>query len=654
MLDLRINGQSLELRKQGSEIKYTMQIADIFNIASFHASYTNSFSIPKTPNNIKIFEFLGIAGDTSTIPYNKIPATLTSQGFPIIKSGWLQVKSSEEEYKISIVDGIIDFFKAIENKTLGVDLDLSVFDHDKNLSTVFSSFDNDDYKYIVADYNGKNEGTVEEETGINIDYLVPCFSVKKLWDIIFETFDYTYNESSIPFINGLYVTYPKPPIESFEPELVAQASKGSFNSSTFADWNGLKYSPGNEFWDDVDLGEFSNNWQYVIPENGTYVFTATTESYGRYGGWRQPFTNNGVPIGDPVWFETPQPIRLILMVNGEIEINISTSPSNEVQLITTPLPLIAGDVVQVRIAGNPTFEFSNEYFPLIEIRHNSTTFEVSQYTLGEVSLQNAFKEFQIKDFIKEILWRTGLTPIIDQDEKHLDFIKLSDRLNFSNAIDWSDKYVKRTKELYTQGDYAQQNSFQLKHNNPDDMRGDGYLQVNNRNLPDKKTLVTSKIYAPELDGFVFHNYTGTIELRSDVFRIWDREASVNANDEVEVKYKGLSNRFYFLRYENKTGSYRLLSEVLQTSGMTSDIPFVSISETMFDELVFSNYKDFEGVLFNFRAHDIEVALSLTDILSIDMTKPYYFKQEGQYYMLNRLAFQEGQNSTGEFIRINKL
>ena len=40
-------------------------------------------------------------------------------------------------------------FKAIENKTIGNDLDLTNFEHEKTLSTVINSFTNDYYNYII-------------------------------------------------------------------------------------------------------------------------------------------------------------------------------------------------------------------------------------------------------------------------------------------------------------------------------------------------------------------------------------------------------------------------------------------------------------------------------------------------------------------------
>lgn len=653
MVELIINGKNVELKRNGSGIKYNMQIADVFDIASVSSSYTNSFSIPKTPNNTKIFEQLGLVGDTSSIPYTRVPVILKSNGFDIIPTGWLSVMNTSDEYKVNIINGMIDFFKDIENKTMGKDLDLTVFDHEKNISTVIASFSNEYYKYIIADYNGKNIGILPDDIfGINIDYLVPCFSVKKLWDIIFNTFEYTYNETDLEFINGLYITYPKPPQENAEPELLAEANKGNFNTQSFINWNGYKYAPSTEFWTSVVTGSFTNNWTYEITETGSYVFEVTTEAYARYMRM----------VSIPGFGNAPEyvnaPAFVSIVINGEIENTISTNALTPVTMNYTT-PLNAGDVVQVRILVDPVLNVSSgNPYNIYELRHNSTNFKIYGVNLGDVSLTNAFKDFSIKEFIKEILWRTALTPVIDSYTNHIDFVPLSYRLDFNNAIDWSDKYVKRVDESYTISSYAQSNVFKLKHNNEDDLRGDGYLYVNNRNLEDEKIIVNSKIYAPEPLGFEFESVSGATKINTDLYRVWEREAGTNSQNEIVINYKGLSNRFYFLRLNtaNATGTdvFRLVSEELQAYDDVQSLPYATNEETLFDELVFKNYKEYEGILYNVRVHKIQLAITESDILTLDMTKPYYFIQEGQYYLLNKLPYEEGKITVGEFIRINKL
>lgn len=204
MVELIINGNQIELPK-GTTIKYSKQISDIFDIAKVSCSFTSSFSFDKTPVNTQAMQQLGINGDSSAIPYQKNTSQLKANGFDLISKGWYLPDNTIDRYSGSIIDGMIDFFKAIENKTMGKDLDLSNFNHEKLLNTVISSFTNNYYKYIIADYGGKNLF----ESGINIDYLAPCFSVRKLWELIFSTFGFKCDYTNLSYLDGLFLTYPK-------------------------------------------------------------------------------------------------------------------------------------------------------------------------------------------------------------------------------------------------------------------------------------------------------------------------------------------------------------------------------------------------------------------------------------------------------------
>jgi len=227
MVELIVNDNLIELPKN-TNIKYTKQISEIFDIASVACSFTNSFEFDKTPSNSQAMQFLGISGDGSTVPYNKNNSLLKVNGFDLVSKGWFDVGETTETYKGAIINGMIDFFKAIENKTMGNDIDLHNFNHEKLLATVVASFTNEYYQYIVADYGGKNIF----ENGINIDYLTPCFSVKKLWELIFSTFGFNCDYTNLGYLDGLYLTYPKDLAEQQQDELVAQLTRNFFKDES--------------------------------------------------------------------------------------------------------------------------------------------------------------------------------------------------------------------------------------------------------------------------------------------------------------------------------------------------------------------------------------------------------------------------------------
>lgn len=637
MVELTAGEYSLELASKVAPVKYTRQIADVFDIANVANSFTTPTGIPKTPNNTYALQQLGIVGDSSNSPYEKIPSTLKNHGFSLIQSGWLSVKETSNEYKISVLDGMIDFFKEIENKTMGVDLDLTNFNHTKDIDSVVASFTNDFYKYLVADYNGKVEAEFSGLVGINIDYLAPGFSMRKLLDLVMATFGYTFDMANLESINDKYITYPKAPAETVTDDLVATLNKGLFVKPPQNIGGGLVSVPSEYFWDSETIveGSLLNDWRYVIPESTGYKITISTEMYARY----QSFSS-----------EAYLPMTVQVIKNGTTLISIQSNPYDAVVSETSVYATI-GDIIEVKYFRQSGIVDGRT---LTEIHHNSTELKVFKTNQGEVSLTEAFKDFQIKDFFKDILWRTSTTPIINPTTKHINFVTVSERLDFANSKDWSDKFIVRKKEVYINGSFSQKNILRHKHNDENDQSYDGYMYVNNKNIDAERVLIESKYYAPENVITTFKNIAETQNVKTKKFTIWERDVKESADGVVEVDYKGLNNRFYVLSLrQSPESSWRLVSEEVAGSTTVTGFPYADTEGTTFDQIVEDKYADYNSILNNFRAHDIELALGLEDFLSMDLTVPYYFEQEAGYYIVNKISYQDGQESLAECVRINK-
>lgn len=633
MAELTANGRSLDMPRN-TEIKYTKQIADVFDLSVVSSSFATSFDLPKTPENTQALQQLGIVGDVSTVPYSKVVSTLSDNGFPLIKSGWLNVKSTDDKYKVSVIDGMIDFFKAIESKTMGSDLNLSIFEHEKNLETVIDSFDNPNYKYAIADYNGR----VFFEEAINIDYLVPSFNMGVLFKIVMDTFGFSFSNLNIEELNDFYLTYPKDPAEDITTELIATLNKGYFTGNP-VNYDGTNsWIPSQRFWDSstVTEGTLLENWRYVFPEDSDYNIELSNESYAMY--------TRG--LGFPYRYRST---RIDLVINGNV---IKTLLSNPFEPIEDSLRSFrsAGDVLEFRMYA-PKVSSDNLY--LTEIRHNSTELKVTKTSQGSINLQNAFKDFLIKDFIKECFWITAVTPIIDNVNNHISFISLENRIDFSRAIDWSDKFIKRTNESYNSG-YAQKNVFKHKYNDTNDISSDGYLYSDNKNAPDQKIIVTSKLYAPEEVLTIFSSIgEGIKSFYTRKFRIWNTEVKESSEGVQEIEYKGLKDRFYLIKIKtSETASWPLTSIINNQSETVLNVPYADIEGSTYSQIVPKKYAPYNRVLNNFRSLDIDLAVSINDYLSLDLTRPYYLRQEAAYFMFNRLNYQSGKVSSGEFIKIN--
>lgn len=643
MVELIINNNLIDLPKS-TNIRFTKQISDIFDIANVAVSYTTSFEFEFTPANTQAMQFLGIPGDRSYVPYQRNSARLKVDGFDLISDGWFIPLSTKENYKGNIYDGMIDFFKAIENKTIGRDLDLSNFNHEKLVSTVAASFTNEYYNYIIGDYGGKN---VYLE-GINIDYQAPSFSVRKLWELIFSTFGFNCDYTNLSYIDGLYITYPKDTAEGQVNELIFTGIKNAYITNQYTVNAGIGEPSSQYNWNSTIIEEGSlqpDNWRYNIPETNSYFFELSIEQYAIFR--RPQYKNENVAT------------RIDILKNGVIvgsilsdyEANFDGSERN----IEFNLSCDAGDVISVRTYVPASLSFRGRDYRLLEFRLNLLNFNISKTDLGTTNLENEFKDFGIKDFIKEILWRTALTPVFNKNTNTVEFKTISSRISFSNAQNLSDYFVSRDGgETYTNG-YAQKNIFALKRNDDTDLTGDGYLYVPNKNIDDEKTLANSKIYAPDKK-LVTEAF---FSIKSNQYKIWQFEITQdNATEESVIKYKGLSGRFYFIRKQIQTLSdgsdYKLISEKLNDNIYVPWIPVAINTDTLFEESIYNYYAEYQKIFDNFRIHNVNLALSVDGFNAFDLTRPVYIKQENAYYICNKISFQEGENSTAEFIKINNL
>lgn len=79
MVTVRIDSTGEELDVIGN-VAFVKQVNDIGDITKATSSYTWQLTFPKSPRNTTILKGLGIAGSTSTIPYDKIVCQILYNG----------------------------------------------------------------------------------------------------------------------------------------------------------------------------------------------------------------------------------------------------------------------------------------------------------------------------------------------------------------------------------------------------------------------------------------------------------------------------------------------------------------------------------------------------------------------------------------------
>lgn len=612
---LYINGQELKL-KPSSPLAYTLQVNDISGVANRQASFTRTISIPKCPENNQILSFLGVAGNQSISPYIKNKINYYVGNDCIIYEGWgVITETTDVDYKLNIYDGVIDLFKAIENKTLD-QLNLTEINHDKSLSGVTYTWDNDlNYKYILADYNGKLKYSGDT---INIDYLVPSVKVSYLWNKIFSNYNMTYEGSvfSSDDFQNLWMTYPKgtftllPEVDFFESsDINFLTNAGADSKRRFITYNTYTSTSGTSV---------INNVHVQVPVDGNYRIKITGNFKYRSNPYNvKTYTTLHVQYNyDP----TTNPDTVGLGVSTALSSPLAYGTQFDYNFIK---PLNSGDSICLIVASSS---------PLISDDGSELNVEVTKIDNSAIDFNEALSQFKVTDFLKEILWRYSLTIFKDKFTNNYKFLTLDERISTADKVDWSDKFQRVKSEKYIYGDYAQKNNIRHKYNDENSNYNDGSIFVLNENLDDEKNIIESKIYTPEKE-----LNTSELPFESHIYKLWNKE--VNENEGVqEVEYKVLDKRFYFLKSQDYTFSSPVSvgSEALIESTTATTAPIESYSGVSFNEVVTNYYSQIGNIISTANITTAEFNLSSTDIATFDFKKQYFIEQLGSYFLVNKI------------------
>ncbi len=673
MVELRINGEITDLPNDVN-IKHTLQVHDIADVSSVNASYTNSFKLKKTPTNTQIMQGLGMTGDKSLIPYLKTRADLLENGISLIFNGWLNVKNTNDEYNVSVIDGIIDFFKALDNTKFGTNITLPELNHQKSIQTIIDSLNSEYYRYLINDYGGLNNiaGSIISEYFTNIDYQIPSARVKYIWNRIFDTLGFTYSGTIFEnedFQNA-WVTFPKTnSVPTYQPlqEYTKETIEASFWNNIDGNLELVGFFGANNFlWDSITVinpGYISiSTTQFRLPEtnilqtdNFRFSFSFSAETEYNLGMDQYPLFSWKItaPIKMKV-YKNGQEVGEFIADGGDYEFNYS---------------LVEGDVISYRMVAmtiSELFQWANsngyEDYPFnipfqffyikkaTGVEFDSLELKIDQVEFEQTDFEDAFKDLTPKEFVKDVMQRFGLTPIPDKYENHITFYTLEETLNLGLAIDWTEKYRERTNESYTYQNYAQSNIFQHKYTEEAQSHSNGILNIFNENLDESNVIVNSKYFAPEENLERLRIFNKIHFVRPTL--VWTKEINIDDDENITIEYKGNTGRYFWLKSKRVNENILYASPILGGSQQTNAYNLADTHNTTYADLVPKYYAEYQQILNNTRIHEIELNLSAVDVIDLDFSIPYYFEQEQSFYKLNKIVYEAGKPSKGEFIKLN--
>lgn len=597
-----LNGFQLDL-SDVKPIAYTRQINDLARLDTRQSNFTHKITLPFTQQNIEAVKNVGQLGNQSNIPYQKNRFDLidAESGKHLIYNGWAVIGATTlKGYEINVYDGIIDFYRTIENKNL-TDCGISDLNHLKNLTNIVASWDDSlPYKYIIADYNGK---VLTSDNKLNADYLVPSAKISYLWERVHQFAGYTYTGSIFnteKFIN-FYMTFPKP-VPTEEPIVTAITNQ----TSEIAVEN-----PNSLFPFLIDV--FPNNFTTTEANNiGSLAGVVNITQTGSY-----LFNSYGTLIQSGVGTITELDYVSINAI-GEIIEQGTFNPTIELGIIVN---CEAGGKLMI---GRTQFfgGFANAFTGSLET-------SLALIVGYDANFEEALIDFSIKDFVNEIMQHFGLTAFKDKYENKIKYLTLDEILQNPDTLDWSDKFSGRNTEKYIFGNYGKKNTYSYRYNNDNEKHNDGFLTIDNENLKDEVAVLKSKIYAPNSEK------TTVLGLYSNVYPIWSRTPKDNG----DVEFKELEGRFYYMRYQTHDygSTHHLKSEVLNTSVTFTTAPIESYYRLKLSQVLYDNYSTIESIFNKSKVIEAEFYLSVSDVESFEFDKLVFIKQLGSYYLVNKIV-----------------
>lgn len=682
MIVIEVNGELLDM-KGGEVVALTIEQNDIADFSKRKSPYTNDFTLPLTSRNSRLLGFIGDRHSTSReYRFNGVDALLKSDSLAYA-SGKLyavNVDDSNNTVLVRFLASGISWIDQLKGLTLQ-DLDLSDLDHTHNdaavNSTWASSFNSQDYVYIVAD-RGQYETITKPKSGtvVTIEsksyYHQPVIFVRSLLQRIMSLAGFS--------LRGTFLQTP-----DYQALAVFASNQGEPISSEY-------------------IAEFGGSINRSTAEqNVLTVFVPVTWNLAQSGNERGRLSSTGYTADADCVVDVTARITVGLKVAGSVGgsasyvvqlVRTDTEGLNEqltsfsgavsegaekvVSLSDTDVVLSEGQRLSVLIRETSNTTPSNT---VGDFYYTGGTFGVdSEFTVtvnsykgrnGETDLAKAMPDMTLLEFIKELANRYALVIRTDLDSREVQLDTLQSLVDkFTEAVDWTGKldHAKSITRDYTTlaNKYAKLNEFRLEIGDDDivgaefltasgKINGEGDLGIAIDALPDRKTFFESKFSSVtntyNLDTLLYQPYiplyNSDREPEQDpgavlllVYRV-DPLNLVRSNATgVEVRVGSTQNTLIGWGFLSKVALGNDIDNI--TTSLAWQAPEAYAQDSLFDNY-WSFWKDRIENGYLVKCH---IRLTEVDILRFTEALPVYIGELNGYFYVNKIEqYRPDQPST---------
>lgn len=440
MLRLILDGTEVDLYENES-VNLTLQFADVQNINSSTGSFSQTFRLPATDNNLDFFGPIDKASGVGVKnPKERIPAELVSGTTPILR-GFVQIKAiylQKEKYadiEVVFFGGAVDLRSQLAGKML-TDLNLSSYDHTLNKANIQGSWVGvgiaPEVRYGLIDkgfnWSFPDSPPWDEDDALEQGELTPFIQVKVIFDAIMDAAGFTYDSDFfdttgagnfdrlyMPVYNGSV----SPLSDDDQQATVRVALDADYTSGTLATLDLSDQATGAV--DDDD------NWnetlhRFVAPYTGLFSVTVVySYSHAVTGSSNIYIDNNGTEL-----LEVPTPSHIAYNATYDIDIVLESGDYLDLK------GQISAPTGTPKIFGNDTVGEG--------VRTEMYITSSPPYSGQDIDMAANMPEMSQIDFVLGLQRMFNLVLVPDKHKPdHLIIEPFNDYTSTGTAKDWTNK-----------------------------------------------------------------------------------------------------------------------------------------------------------------------------------------------------------------------
>lgn len=637
---LLINGERVDMPVT-DQAGISIAVNDLSDMGSRQGSFTPTVKLPKTDNNIRIFESCFSSVSASRLPYTKNRADYFSGGTQLIADGVAVVQDAGKEINLNIFSSNATFFQLIDGKKLS-ELDLSAFDLIWNHSNVVACYGNNQTPLTALISDGNLTG---EDREINTKKMFFHVYLSDIINAIITDAGFTKSGSIFSdanYLNKILTFSYEYPRQGFaEMEESATRLYGKNDAYTVLQSSSMK----------MVYIDASSPLGYDANSN----YNTTTGVYTVPHGGR--INVKGHQVVDDVWDGSPSVFTTFmkLYVNG-VEaasyagINSTTVFENDTNYIDWSLQaeVEAGDTVEIYFSWSQPFG-NHHNFGLLDTSDSGSRSWI-QFDLDEELLwgnlwhiSRNLPDWTQKDVLKMFVAIFGQSFQVDDFSKEIKFFTIDEVIENKGSQyshDWSAYYESGTATIKFHSTYSKVNDCVFtKDDTVAEFTGDSSFDVSDETLKERGEAIKIPV-SPSQNVRRMRGIFMAEVLRLD-----------NEGNTVTPKPRLLSFINTPFPPPNTNDFVRLYED-----GTANTNDFFTANVLLFDfgftEILNGYYQGWLSVLNDYKAVQAVFLLPASAVAGFDFSYPVYVKGLSSWFYVNLIEnYKSGKKCKVELIQV---